>query len=212
MKEDNMHLDQLKRQMIDKDLKGRDITSKRVLNAFDQVPRHLFVPEALKNCSYEDYPLSIGEEQTISQPYIVALMTQALDLKNTHHVLEIGTGSGFQTAILSVLAKEIYTVEIREKLQKKAQMIHETLRLNNIHYFLQNGFLGLASYAPYDRIMVTAAPDHIPDSLIDQLKENGIMIIPLGNAWFQQLMKITKTKGTLKKEVLCHCRFVQMTP
>ncbi len=205
-----MDFDRKRKAMVHDDLYQRKIRSKRVLEAFLKIPRHLFVPDSWVHESYHDYPLPIGENQTISQPYIVALMTEALSVQSHHTVLEIGTGSGYQTAILSRLAQTVYTLDIYKSLQNEAKRVHEQLGLTNILYALKNGYQGWVDYAPYDRIIVTAAPKTLPMTLIEQLKMGGIMIAPIGDSWMQELVKITKTDDGYRKEFLGHCRFVEM--
>ena len=166
--------------MIDEQLRARDIHSARVLDAMRKVPRHLFIPESMRALAYEDSPLPIGYGQTISQPYIVAFMTQELKVESDHRVLEIGTGSGYQAAILGVLAREVYTIEIVAPLAERARATLVELGYHNVHVRTGNGYLGWPEYAPYDRIMVTAAPPDVPPALVEQLKIGGLMAIPVG--------------------------------
>lgn len=201
--------DEERRRMVAEQLRARDITSPRVLDAMLRVPRHLFVPEAQRDRSYGDFPLPIGHEQTISQPYIVAFMTQALELAPGHRVLEIGTGSGYQAAVLGVLAKEVYTIEIVAPLAERARATLSSLGYRNIHVRTGNGYLGWPEHAPYDRIMVTAAPDEVPQALIQQLKVGGLMAIPVGTG-YQELRILRRTaKGTETLRTL-PVRFVPM--
>jgi len=167
-----------RRRMVDEQLRSRDIRSARVLDAMLSVPRHLFVPEPQRAEAYGDWPLPIGHGQTISQPYIVAFMTQALDVAPGHRVLEVGTGSGYQAAVLSVLVKDVYTIEIVPPLAEQARKTLSALGYRNIHVLTGNGYLGWPEHAPYDRIMVTAAPDEVPPALLQQLKIGGLMAIP----------------------------------
>lgn len=196
--------------MVKEQIERRGIKDKNIIEAFLNVPRHLFVDPVDQHLSYEDYPLYIGYNQTISQPYMVALMTYHLKPSKEDTILEIGTGSGYQTAILSLLCKEVYTIEVIKELQQKAIKMHQILNYQNIYYFHKNGFDGLKEHAPYDKIIVTAAPKEVPMTLFNQLKEQGKMIIPLGDHLLQGLFLITKIKGHLKKELICYCRFVSM--
>lgn len=166
--------------MIEEQLKARDIRDQRVLSAMLSVPRHLFIPESARGGAYGDFPVPIGHGQTISQPYIVAFMTEALNVAPEHRVLEIGTGSGYQAAILSVLAKEVFTVEIVDALAKRARATLADLGYRNVHVRSGNGYLGWSEHAPYDRIIVTAAPPEVPSALVEQLKVGGLMAIPVG--------------------------------
>ncbi len=199
-----------RKRMVAEQLQGRDIKSARVLDAMLTVPRHLFVPEALRADAYGDFPLPIGHGQTISQPYIVAFMTQALDVAPEHRVLEIGTGSGYQAAVLGVLAKEVYTIEIVAALSERARETLSTLGYRNIQVRTGDGYLGWPEHAPYDRIMVTAAPDAVPPALLQQLKIGGLMAIPVGTVTqelriLRRTVNGTETLGTLP------VRFVPMT-
>ena len=197
--------------MVKHDLKGRDINDKKVLTAMGKVKRHLFVEKSLWNVAYNDYPLSIDEGQTISQPYIVALMTQCLNLKPTDKVLEIGTGSGYQAAVLAELVDQVYSIEMREKLAKEASLRLQELGYQNVKVKQGDGYFGWPSYAPFDAIIVTCAANHIAPPLTEQLKEGGRLIIPLGNTLFHQtLTLITKVKGELKVKQISGVRFVPM--
>lgn len=203
---------QRRQDMVINQLQGRDITDSKVLQAMLSVPRHKFVDEHIRESAYNDYPLPIGEGQTISQPYIVALMTQLLDLKGEEKVLEIGTGSGYQAAVLAEIVKEVYTVEIYESLSKKSEKLIKDLDCKNIYFKIGDGYYGWEEYAPYDAIIVTCAPDHIPPPLIQQIKEDGgRMVIPVGGIWMvQTLMKIEKIKGEVKSKGIIGVRFVPM--
>ncbi len=199
-----------RRRMVEAHLRARDIRSPRVLDAMFQVPRHLFVPESRRAESYSDAPLPIGHDQTISQPYIVAFMTQELDLAPTDRVLEIGTGSGYQAAVLGALVKDVYTIEIVAPLAERARGILSTLGYRNIHVRTGNGYLGWPEHAPFDRIMVTAAPDEVPPALVQQLKIGGLMAIPVGTVT-QELRILRRTAGGLETLRTLPVRFVPMT-
>lgn len=196
--------------MVDEQLRARDIHNARVLDAMRQVPRHLFVPEPQRALAYNDSPLPIGLDQTISQPYIVAFMTQALELEPGHRVLEIGTGSGYQAAVLSLLAKDVYTIEILPALAERARKALTDLGYRNIQVRTGNGYLGWPEYAPYDRIMVTAAPDEVPATLVQQLKVGGLMAIPVGTA-NQELRILRRTATGTQTLRTLPVRFVPMT-
>jgi protein-L-isoaspartate(D-aspartate) O-methyltransferase len=199
-----------RQQMVRLQLIARDITNKNVLEAMASVPRHEFVPAKFREDSYYDGPLSIGLEQTISQPYIVALMTQLAAINSTSRVLEIGTGSGYQAAILATLVEEVFTIEIVEPLCRRAESTLFRLGHKNIRIKCDDGYRGWPDYAPFDAVIVTAAPEHIPQPLIDQLKMGGRMVIPVG-AGNQDLQLITKTeKGTAVRSII-PVRFVPMT-
>ncbi len=198
--------------MVVSQLKSRDIVDSKVLQSMLTVPRHQFVDEHIRESAYNDYPLSIGEGQTISQPYIVALMTQLLELKGDEKVLEIGTGSGYQAAVLAEIVKEVYTVEIYESLSKKSEKLIKDLGFRNIHFKIGDGYYGWEEYAPYDAIIVTCAPDHVPPSLLQQIKDDGgRIVIPVGGIWMvQTLMKIEKIEGKIKSKGIIGVRFVPM--
>ena len=199
-----------RRRMVEEQLRARDISNPRVLDAMRTVPRHLFVPEAPRAASYGDYPLPIGHEQTISQPYIVAFMTQALELAPEHRVLEIGTGSGYQAAVLSLLAKDVYTIEIVAPLAERARGTLSSLGCRNVHVRTGNGYLGWPEHAPFDRIMVTAAPDEVPPALVAQLKIGGLMAIPVGTST-QELRILRRTATGTETLRTLPVRFVPMT-
>jgi protein-L-isoaspartate(D-aspartate) O-methyltransferase len=203
-------LDARRRAMVDQQLRARDITSARVLDAMQKVPRHLFIPEAQRHDAYGDYPVPIGHGQTISQPYIVAFMTQALDVRPTDRVLEIGTGSGYQAAVLAELVKEVYTIEIVEPLAERAQATLSSLGYRNVHVRPGNGYLGWPEHAPFDRVIVTAAPDDVPPALVEQLKIDGIIAIPVGDI-VQELRIMRKTAKGLETLETLPVRFVPMT-
>jgi protein-L-isoaspartate(D-aspartate) O-methyltransferase len=196
--------------MVDEQLKARDIRDPRVLDAILRVQRHRFVPDWLRAQAYSDSALPIGYDQTISQPYIVAFMTQALDVQSSHHVLEIGTGSGYQAAVLGLLAKQVYTIEIVEPLAARARALLAELGYRNVEVRTGNGYLGWAEHAPYDRIMVTAAPEEVPPALVEQLKIGGLMAIPVGTIT-QELRILRRTTTTMETLTTLPVRFVPMT-
>ncbi len=189
---------QRRQTMVENDIKGRGIKDKKVLEVMGRIPRHLFVNENLRDRAYADYPLPIGEGQTISQPYVVALMTESLMLRPTDTVLEIGTGSGYQAAVLAEIVKEVYTIEIRKSLADMATKKLKDLGYKNVRVKHADGYFGWEEYAPFDAIIMTAAANHIPPPLIKQLKEGGRLIIPLGSTvYYQVLTIVTKKKGEL---------------
>jgi protein-L-isoaspartate(D-aspartate) O-methyltransferase len=196
--------------MVRDQLRARDIVDPRVLAAMLKVPRHEFVPEESRRSAYEDGALLLEMGQTISQPYIVAYMTQALELRGTERVLEIGTGSGYQAAVLAEIASEVCTIEILPKLQSQARTVLEKLGYRNIHFRVGDGYLGWPEHAPFDRIIVTAAPDEVPPPLLDQLSDGGRMIIPLGRL-SQELVIFEKEKSKIKRHSTIPVRFVPMT-
>ncbi|GAB5403414.1 MAG: protein-L-isoaspartate(D-aspartate) O-methyltransferase [Aureliella sp.] len=183
----------------------------RVVEAIRQTPRHEFVPRAVRLDSYADSALPIGASQTISSPYIVSIMTQELDVKATHKVLEIGTGSGFQAAVLSPLAKEVYSIEIVPELGRTAARVLQRLGYTNVFTKIGDGFLGWQEHAPFDRIIVTCSPEDVPKPLIDQLVEGGLIIVPVGERYQQTLYLMRKTDGKLEREALRPTLFVPMT-
>ncbi len=203
---------QRRQSMVINQLQSRDITDSKVLQAILTVPRHQFVDQRIVNSAYNDFPLSIGEGQTISQPYIVALMTQLLELKEGEKVLEIGTGSGYQAAVLAEIVEEVYTVEIYESLSKKSEKLLTDLGYQNIKFKVGDGYHGWEEHAPYDAIIVTCAPDHVPPSLLQQIKDDGgRIVIPVGGIWMvQTLMKIEKIEGKIKSKGIIGVRFVPM--
>lgn len=205
-----MDYDILRKQMVENQIIARGISDERVISAMLKVPRHLFVSESQRHEAYNDYPLPIGEGQTISQPYMVALMTELMCLDGDEKVLEIGTGSGYQTAILAELAKEVYTVEIIESLSINAKRLLDKLGYTNIKFRIGDGYNGWKEYAPYDDIIVTCGPTEVPQPLIDQLNERGKLVIPVGYS-FQVLTILEKINGELRKTESIECRFVPMT-
>jgi len=189
---------------------GRDIKNKKVLEAMMSVPRHKFVPEHLRAEAYNDHPLPIGHNQTISQPYIVAFMTEAIDPQPDFKVLEIGTGSGYQAAVLAKIVKSVYSIEIIEELSRNARQTLSQLGYTNVFLKVGNGFEGWPENAPYDAIIVTCAPETIPQALIDQLKNGGKMIIPVGPSFNQSLYLIEKKDNKIIKKSVLPVRFVPM--
>lgn len=196
--------------MVRNQLISRGITDQRVLRAMGKIPRHLFVEEALEGEAYNDHPLPIGHKQTISQPYIVAMMTEALELKGGERTLEIGTGSGYQTAVLAELCKTVYTVERIRPLMDKARGLLEKQGFTNILFKTNDGTLGWKDFEPYDAIMVTAGAPKTPEPLLKQLSEGGRMVIPVGNRFGQDLIRLTKVKNGCMEQNLGGCRFVDL--
>ncbi len=200
-----------RQRMVEKDLKGRDIKDPKVLEVMGRIPRHLFVDPSLRSQAYADHPLPIGEGQTISQPYIVALMTQVLQIKPGEKVLEIGTGSGYQAAILAALTDQVYTIEIREALAKQARERLHKLGYKKVQVKYGDGYFGWEEVAPFDAIIVTCAANHIPPPLLKQLKEGGRLVIPLGSTtYFQTLTLVTKKRGMPEVQHLLGVSFVPM--
>jgi protein-L-isoaspartate(D-aspartate) O-methyltransferase len=196
--------------MVKDQLIARGIKDERVLQVMGKIPRHLFIEEALAGEAYNDHPVPIGEKQTISQPYIVALMTEALELKGDENTLEIGTGSGYQTAILAELSSRVYTVERIERLLVNARKILAHLGYENILFKVFDGTIGWKEYAPFDTIMVTAGAPGVPEPLVDQLADDGRMIIPIGDRYSQELIKIVRRGKSLEQKNLGGCRFVNL--
>ena len=196
--------------MIETQLKARGIKDKLILEAFSNVPRHLFLPEALRSQAYSDFPLPIGEGQTISQPYIVAYMTELLRLKPTDKVLEIGTGSGYQAAILSSLVEKVFTIERLRSLATKTKRLLSDLGYNNIIEKVGDGTLGWKEFAPFDAIIVTAGGNALPENYIDQLEMGGRLVIPYGGEDAQELYRFTKTPKGIRKENLGNVKFVKL--
>jgi len=197
-------------EMVRKQIEPRGITDQKVLKAFRKVPRHLFVSAALMDQAYGDFPLPIGEQQTISQPYIVAEMTQALQLSNKDRVLEIGTGSGYQAAILAEIADRVYTIERIHTLFVKVRKIFDTLQYHNIITKYSDGTLGWKDESPFDAIIVTAGAPEIPAILINQLAVGGRMVLPVGNQYSQELIRLFKDEDGIYKTSLGGCRFVKL--
>ena len=197
--------------MVDGQIEGRGISDPATLAAMRKVPRWEFVPDDMKARAFEDNPLPIGEGQTISQPYIVAYMTEALKLEPDDRVLEVGTGSGYQAAILSVMAADVYTIEIIDSLAEDAREMLERLGYGNVHVLVGDGYRGWPDEAPFDGIIVTCAPDHVPQPLLDQLAEGGRLVIPLGGQYPQMLKRFTRRGDTFEEENLEPVLFVPMT-
>jgi protein-L-isoaspartate(D-aspartate) O-methyltransferase len=197
--------------MVKEQLVMRGITADRVLAAMRKVPREEFVPEELRSASYADRPLPIGFDQTISQPYIVAFMTEELRPRAEDKVLEIGTGSGYQAAILAELVADVYSIEIIEPLARMAEATLQRLGYRNVHVKAGDGYKGWPEHAPFDCVIVTCAPDHVPKPLTEQLKEGGRMIIPVGPPGSQDLYLLEKQQGELRQQAVSPVRFVPMT-
>ncbi|MFP4177790.1 MAG: protein-L-isoaspartate(D-aspartate) O-methyltransferase [Acholeplasmataceae bacterium] len=204
------HEQQKRERMVKEQIIARGIQDEAVIDAFLRVKRSLFVPPEYREYAYNDHPLSIGCDQTISQPYIVALMTEALELSKRDTVLEIGTGSGYQTAILALLSKHVYTIERFASLQKRAKKALKKCEIENVSFIAKNGYEGWEEHAPYDRIICTAAAPHVPEALASQLAESGLMVIPIGTSFFQKLYVYRKENGELSRRFLCDCAFVPM--
>jgi protein-L-isoaspartate(D-aspartate) O-methyltransferase len=199
-------------EMVDRQIRSRGISDQQVLDALERVPRHAFVPDQYRSQAYADHPLPIGHGQTISQPYIVALMTELLELEETDRVLEIGTGSGYQAAILAEIIDQVYTVEIIEALATLARDRLERLGYENVHVLHADGYYGWPEHAPYDAIIVTAAPDHIPQPLVQQLADGAKMVIPVGPpGGYQTLWEITKVGEEITKRNVTGVLFVPLT-
>ncbi len=199
-----------RKDMVDRQIIARGITDPLVIQAMYEVPRHLFVSEALVDTAYGDFPLPIGEGQTISQPYIIAEMTQSLDLKGFERVLEIGTGSGYQAAILARCVYRVYTIERNHPLFLQTRTLFDRLRLHNIVTRYSDGTQGWKEESPFDAIIVTAGGNQIPQPLVEQLAYGGRLVMPVGGHFSQELVKLTKTDTGIKKENLGGCRFVKL--
>jgi len=210
MRKDSLKFEKLRDEMIRTQIEGRGIKDPKVLDALRSVPRHLFVSEALMDQAYGDHPLPIGEQQTISQPFIVAEMTQALRLKKDDRVLEIGTGSGYQAAVLSKIVFRVYTIERIYSLFVKARKLFDQLRYYNIVTKYSDGTAGWPDESPFDAIMVTAGAPEIPQVLVNQLAVGGRMVIPVGDRHSQELIRIEKDKNQIYQENLGGCRFVKL--
>ncbi len=205
---DNMQ--QLRDNMVRRQIQSRGITDENVIKAMKAVPRHLFIPEHSAQAAYEDHPLPIGKGQTISQPYIVALMTELCALRGGEKVLEIGTGSGYQTAILAEIAGNVYSIEVVEELYKRTSRKLKTLGYHNIHLYLGNGYKGLTEEAPFDAIVLTAAPPKIPKTLTKQIVENGGRLIAPVGTYSQELVVVTRNGNSFDQRHVTYVQFVPM--
>ncbi len=211
--ENNKFSDQFKtarKRMVKNQIQARGVTDKNVLTALQKVERHWFVPAKYQNQAYEDHPLPIGEGQTISQPYIVGLMTSLVEPDKTKKVLEIGTGSGYQAAVLAETCKYVHTIELFPSLGKKAEHLLNDLGYKNIKVKIGDGYKGWKAFAPFDAIVVTCAPSHVPEPLKQQLKEGGKMVIPVGERFMQHIKVLTKKEGKIIEETVIPVRFVPM--
>jgi protein-L-isoaspartate(D-aspartate) O-methyltransferase len=200
----------LRRRMVEEQIRRRGIRDKRVLSAMEEVPRHLFIPNEVRHLAYADEPLPIGEGQTISQPYIVAEMTAALRLSGAEKVLEIGTGSGYQTAILARLCREVVTIERLPSLSTGARSLLATMDIGNVTFVVGDGSLGSPELAPFDRILSAAASPSVPAPWISQLSEHGVIVLPVGGRYEQELIRVTRVGDRTETEVLGGCRFVPL--
>jgi protein-L-isoaspartate(D-aspartate) O-methyltransferase len=207
--DNELQFDRLREQMVRMQIEARGVKDGRVLEVMRKVKRHLFVPPLYQRLAYEDTPLPIGEEQTISQPYIVALMTELLGLIGRERVLEIGTGSGYQAAILAELAEEVYTIEIIPVLAERAEELLKRLGYRNVMVKCGDGYIGWEEYAPFDGIIVTCAPEEIPQTLVEQLAEGGRMVLPVGSV-YQELKLIEKKNNQISVKDIIPVRFVPM--
>ena len=196
--------------MVESQLRRRGIHDERVLEAMLRIPRHEFVPDGYKSQAYEDHPIPIGEDQTISQPFIIAVSLQALGLAGTEIVLEVGTGSGYQSALLAVLARTVYSIERFASLARGAETVLGDLGLSNVKVVVGDGSHGLQEFAPFDAILVSAAAPSVPRSLLDQLSDSGRMVVPVGPPYSQELQLVRKQGGKVVAKVLEGCRFVPL--
>ena len=210
MQNESIKYERQREEMVRSQIEARGIKDPAVLAAFHKVPRHLFVSEALRDQSYGDYPLPIGEQQTISQPYIVAEMTQALELEKDDRVLEIGTGSGYQAAILAQLVYRVYTIERIRSLHIQARSLFDKLQYHNIVTRYADGTKGWPKESPFDAIIVTAGAPQIPDALVNQLRAGGRLVVPVGNQHTQELLKIDRSNNNFQQTNLGGCRFVKL--
>lgn len=208
--EDETYYNNLRNHMVSEQIISRGIQDERLLDALRSVPRHWFVPQEYANIAYTDGPLPIGHAQTISQPYIVALMTELLELEGEENVLEVGTGSGYQAALLALLAQQVHTIERHEALAEKAEKVLMRLGLTNVLVHVGDGTLGLPKYAPFQAIMITAAAPHVPQPLFDQLAEGGCLVLPEGGAGGQMLDRWRKQSGEYKQEHITPVAFVPL--
>ena len=199
-----------RKRMVKEQIVARGIKDKRVIEAMEKIPRHQFIDKTYYHQAYNDYPLPIGQSQTISQPYMVAAMTEILELKGAENVLEVGTGSGYQTAVLALLSSKVYSIERISALTKKARSTLEYLGFRNINLMVGDGSLGWHDYAPYDGILVTAGSPEIPNALLEQLAENGRLVIPVGDEFSQVLNLVKKHKGRIYRKEYFGCTFVPL--
>ena len=195
--------------MVD-EIAGQGIRDERVLEAFRRIPRHLFVPDEALDVAYENHPVAIGQGQTISQPYMVACMTQALDLKGGEKVLEVGSGSGYQTAVLKAMNADVYTIERLPELSDRARENVERSGFTGVHYRVGDGSRGWPDEAPFDRVIVTAGAPTMPVSLVEQLREGGSMVIPVGGEDEQELLLVRRDQGRVTRDRICSCIFVKL--
>lgn len=202
--------DALRRRMVERQLAGQGIRDERVLEAVRAIPRHLFVPESEVSRAYEDHPVAIGQGQTISQPYMVARMSELLELRGGEKVLEIGSGSGYQTAVLKALGADVFTVERIPELSRLARQNVERAGYSGVHYRVGDGSRGWPGDAPYDRVIVTAGAPTMPVSLVEQLREGGSMVIPVGGEEEQELLLVRREQGRVTRERICACVFVKL--
>jgi protein-L-isoaspartate(D-aspartate) O-methyltransferase len=207
---DDRRFEALRRRMVDEQLSGQGIHDERVLDAFRRIPRHRFVPRGLEVQAYENHPLSIGQGQTISQPFMVACMTQALGLEGGEKVLEVGSGSGYQTAVLKALNAQVYTIERLPELSDRARTTLEGEGFLGIHYRVGDGSRGWPEEAPFDRVIVTAGAPTMPVSLVEQLRDGGSMVIPVGGEDGQDLLLVRRGGGRVTRERICSCIFVKL--
>ena len=201
---------EIRQLMVETQMERRGVSDPRVLAAMSKVPRHRFVPKPLWQQAYSDYPLPIGEDQTISQPYIVALMTESLELTGSEKVLELGTGSGYQAAVLAELAAQVYSIERLPSLARTAEQVLKELGYTNVEVRVSDGTLGWLEEAPFDGILVTAGSPQVPPPLVEQLALGGRLVIPVGNSYTQTLTRVRLTPEGLKHEYLGGCRFVKL--
>jgi protein-L-isoaspartate(D-aspartate) O-methyltransferase len=206
----DLDFDQARERMVRSQIEARGVSDPRVLSAMREIPRHMFVMKSLRNRAYEDGPLPIGHGQTISQPYMVAIMTQLLELKGSEKVLELGTGSGYQAAVLARLAKFVYTIERISELSELAASTTASIGISNVNFIVADGTGGWPEQAPYDGIVVTAGAPGVPDPLFDQLAEGGRLVIPIGDRFSQTLQVVEKTRGRRIVKKYFDCRFVDL--
>jgi len=205
-----MDYEKLRINMVSNQISKRKVEDPLVIDAMEKVERHLFVPASLKAYAYQDRPLPIGEGQTISQPYIVGFMTELLDLNPESRILEIGTGSGYQAAVLGEICAEVYSIEIVRSLQKRAAFVLDSLNYQNVHTFYGDGYKGMVEKSPFDGIIVTCSPSEIPKALIEQLAEGGRMVIPVGEKNVKKLVLLKKRNGKITRQNVLPVRFVPM--